>query len=66
MDHLGPMCASVEETARLLSVIAGHDGWDSRTIPAKTQNYMTALGGGVKGLKVAVLRAWSIITAAPT
>ena len=56
MDHLGPMCASVEETARLLSVIAGHDGWDSRTIPAKTQNYMKALGSGVNGLKVAVLR----------
>lgn len=55
MDHLGPMCASVEDVARLLSAIAGHDGWDARTIPAKTQPYMRALGQGVKGLRVAVL-----------
>ena len=26
------MCASVEDVARLLTVIAGHDGWDTRTI----------------------------------
>jgi len=56
MDHLGPMCASVEDVTRLLTVIAGHDGWDTRTIGAKTQPYMDALGKGVKGLKVAVLR----------
>jgi amidase len=55
IDHLGPMCASVEDVARLLAAIAGHDGWDTRTIPAKTQTYMQALGKGVKGLKVAVL-----------
>jgi amidase len=56
MDHLGPMCATVEDTARLLSVIAGHDGWDSRTIGARTQDYMKALGGSIKGLKIAVLK----------
>ena len=26
VDHCGPMCASVEDVARLLTVIAGHDG----------------------------------------
>lgn len=56
MDHLGPMCATVEDTARLLSVIAGHDGWDSRTIGASTQDYMKALGRSIKGLKIAVLK----------
>ena len=29
VDHCGPMCASVEDVARLLTVIAGHDGWDT-------------------------------------
>jgi amidase len=56
MDHIGPMCATVEDTARLLSVIAGHDGWDSRTIGACTQDYMKALGGSIRGLKIAVLK----------
>ena len=55
MDHLGPMCATVEDTARLLTVIAGHDGWDSRTIAARPQPYMEALGKGVAGLRIAVL-----------
>jgi len=56
MDHLGPICATVEDTARLLSVIAGHDGWDSRTIGVDTQDYMKALGTSIKGLKIAVLK----------
>tara|TARA_R110000765_G_scaffold78975_1_gene155463 strand:+ start:430 stop:1947 length:1518 start_codon:yes stop_codon:yes gene_type:complete len=56
MDHLGPMCATVEDTARLLSVIAGDDGWDARTVGAKTQPYMEALGRDVKGLRIAVLK----------
>lgn len=56
MDHLGPMCATVEDTARLLSVIAGHDGWDSRTIGASTQDYMKGLGKSINGLKIAVLK----------
>ncbi len=36
VDHCGPICGSVEDAARLLTVIAGHDGWDSRTIAART------------------------------
>ena len=40
VDHCGPMCASVEDVARLLAVIAGHDGWDTRTIAARTGDYM--------------------------
>lgn len=56
MDHLGPMCATVEDTARLLSVIAGHDGWDSRTIGARTQDYMKSLGKSIKAMKIAVLK----------
>ena len=52
----GPMCASVEDVARLLSVIAGHDGWDTRTIAARPGDYMAALGKPAKGLRVGILR----------
>ncbi len=56
VDHCGPMCASVEDVARLLTVIAGHDGWDTRTIAARTDDYMAALGNPAKGLRIGVLR----------
>src|SRR6202162_2195957 len=36
VDHCGPMGASVEDVAPLLTVIAGHDGWDTRTISSST------------------------------
>jgi amidase len=56
VDHCGPMGASVEDVARLLTVIAGHDGWDTRTIAARTGDYMAALGSPAKGLRIGVLR----------
>src|SRR5580658_43345 len=56
LDHCGPMAASVEDVARLLAVIAGHDGWDSRTIAARPGDYMGALGKPLNGLRVGVMR----------
>ncbi|PPQ33873.1 amidase [Rhodopila globiformis] len=56
VDHCGPICAGVEDVARMLAVIAGHDGWDSRTIAAQTGDYMAALGQQVRGLRVGVMR----------
>src|SRR4030081_797060 len=37
-------------------VVAGHDGWDTRTISARTGDYMAALGKPAKGLRVGILR----------
>jgi amidase len=59
LDHCGPMGASVEDVARLLTVIAGHDGWDTRTIAARTGDYMAALGKPAKGLRVDGPHVWS-------
>src|SRR5215208_73373 len=56
VDHCGPMGASVEDVARLLTVIAGHDGWDTRTISARTGDYMAALTKPARGLRIGVLR----------
>ncbi len=57
LDHCGPMTRSMEDLARLLTAIAGIDGLDPRQ-PAtvKPKNYMAALEGDVKGLKIAVLK----------
>ncbi|MBM3484746.1 MAG: amidase [Alphaproteobacteria bacterium] len=60
IDHLGPMCDTVENTARLLGAIAGPDPLDPRqrgVIPDNyTRDYMPAIGKGVKGLKIGVLK----------
>ena len=60
MDTLGPMCDTVENAARLLSVIAGPDPMDPRqrgVIPDDyVQDYMPAIGKSVKGLKIGLLK----------
>jgi len=54
-DHLGPMGRTVEDAARLLSVIAGPDGLDPRQHNGVIQDYMAAINEPVAGLRVAVL-----------
>ncbi len=56
VDHCGPIANSVENAARLLTAIAGHDGWDTRTIAARTGDYMGAVGQGAKGMRIGVLK----------
>jgi len=56
LDHCGPMAATVEDVARLLTAIAGPDGRDPRQIDCQTQDYMGALKKGPKGLKIALVK----------
>ena len=56
IDHTGPMTATVADNALLLEAIAGPDGYDPRQYNVRTQAYAKALEGGVKGLRVAVVK----------
>ncbi|GGC83063.1 amidase [Chelatococcus reniformis] len=56
VDHTGPMTANVADNALLLEVIAGDDGYDPRIKAPKVQEYTKALGGGVKGMKIGIVR----------
>jgi len=56
LDTTGPMTATVADNARLLEVIAGRDGLDPRQHGAVLAHYTSALGGGVKGLRIGVLK----------
>ena len=56
IDHTGPMTATVEDNALLLEVVAGADGLDPRQYGSKTAKYTRALGKGVKGLKIGVVK----------
>jgi amidase len=58
IDHIGPMTKDVADTALMLSVLAGKD--DTCIDPRQPttvapQDYMAALDGGAKGLKIAVV-----------
>ncbi len=59
-DHLGPMAATVEDTARLLTAIAGEDRLDPRQAgripPNLGTSYLDGLGDGCKGIKIGVLK----------
>lgn len=42
LDHIGPMCRTVEDAARMLEVIAGQDPDDTTTLADPVPNYVAA------------------------
>jgi len=56
LDHTGPMTRNTADNALLLEVLAGEDGLDPRQYNVKVDAYTKALDGGVKGLKIGVLK----------
>lgn len=54
LDQIGPITKTVEDNARVLEVIAGHDAHDSTSVPEEVPVYTENLTGDVKGLKIAV------------
>ena len=57
IDHVGPITRTVADNALFLEVIAGPDGLDPRQLhDLKTARYTQALGAGVKGMKIGVVK----------
>jgi amidase len=56
LDHLGPMTTNVADNALLLEVIAGADGLDPRQYDVRVDKYTNALGRGVAGLRIGVVK----------
>jgi amidase len=57
LDHVGPMTRRVAENALLLEAIAGPDGVDPRQgAGVRAARYTEALGHGVAGLRIGLLR----------
>lgn len=58
IDHCGPMGATVEDVARLLTVIAGPDGLDprQRDVPDEQIDYLAALTSGEKPRRIGVVK----------
>jgi aspartyl-tRNA(Asn)/glutamyl-tRNA(Gln) amidotransferase subunit A len=58
LDHVGPMARSAHDCALLLGVIAGGDPADPTTPALPVPDYVAALAGPVRGLRVGVPRGY--------
>ena len=56
IDHVGPITLTVRDNARMLEVIAGPDGFDSRQAGAPSQPWSQRLDGGVARMRIAIVR----------
>ena len=56
LDHVGPMCKTVEDAALVLSAIAGYDALDPTSIDAPTEDYVRAIRMATTKLRVGVAR----------
>ncbi|GAB2670934.1 Asp-tRNA(Asn)/Glu-tRNA(Gln) amidotransferase subunit GatA [Paenibacillus thermoaerophilus] len=54
LDQIGPLTKNVEDAAYVLQAIAGHDERDSTSAQVRIPDYISALTGDVKGLRIAV------------
>ncbi len=54
LDQIGPITKDVTDCAMLLNLIAGHDEKDSTSANNEKEDYVQALTGNVKGLKIGV------------
>ena len=58
MDHCGPMTWTVEDTAIMLQAIAGYDPRDATSSREPVPDYVAALDGGVKDVRIGVPRGY--------
>jgi aspartyl-tRNA(Asn)/glutamyl-tRNA(Gln) amidotransferase subunit A len=58
LDHIGPFSRNVRDSARLLEVIAGRDEMDATSAFAPVPDYVAALEGNVRGMKIGVPEEW--------
>ena len=58
LDHCGPLSWSVEDTALIMQVVAGHDPLDPASADVPVPDFAAELGSGISGLKLAYPRSF--------
>ncbi len=58
MDHVGPLAATVGDAAAVLQAIAGYDRLDVCSADVPVDDYVSALGGSTKKLRVGIPRKY--------
>jgi aspartyl-tRNA(Asn)/glutamyl-tRNA(Gln) amidotransferase subunit A len=59
LDQIGPFARSARDCALLLGAVAGYDPMDSTSMNEPVPDYVAALTGDLKGLRVAVPREYA-------
>jgi len=54
LEQIGPLTRTVEDTALLMEIIAGHDPRDSTSARTKSYGFLSGLNGGVSGMKIGI------------
>ncbi len=61
LDQIGPFGRSVEDVARVLGVMAGHDPLDSTSMPTPVPNYIAEMQNtDIKGLKIGLPKEYFV------
>jgi aspartyl-tRNA(Asn)/glutamyl-tRNA(Gln) amidotransferase subunit A len=60
LDQVGPFARDVCDCALLLGAIAGHDARDSTSVERPVGDYVGALAGGARGLRLAIPREYFV------
>src|SRR5690349_10206323 len=60
LDQIGPFTKDVRDAALLLRVISGIDPRDSTSVPEPVPDYVAALNGNIKGLKIGLPKEYFI------
>jgi aspartyl-tRNA(Asn)/glutamyl-tRNA(Gln) amidotransferase subunit A len=58
LDQIGPLTNCVEDSARILNIISGRDPQDSTSSDSPVEDYVTSIGGDIRGLRVGVPREY--------
>jgi aspartyl-tRNA(Asn)/glutamyl-tRNA(Gln) amidotransferase subunit A len=54
LDQIGPFARSAYDAALLLAAVAGHDPLDATSVDEPVPDYVAALSGKIKGLKIGI------------
>ena len=60
LDQCGPFARSVRDVAHVLGAVAGHDPRDSTSVDVAVPDYLLALTGEVRGLRLGVPREFFV------
>jgi aspartyl-tRNA(Asn)/glutamyl-tRNA(Gln) amidotransferase subunit A len=65
LEHIGPLSRTVADSALMLSVISGPDDRDRYSLPAADFDWLEALKGDLRGLRVAYSPDFGYVTVDP-
>ena len=58
LDQIGPLTKDVRDAALLLNAISGHDARDATSAPIEAPDFVQALTGDIRGLRIGVPREY--------